>query len=220
MPKTSPAAAGRKWLACFTPFFSDRERRQAGCQHRLFFSQVEFYDNLIFHRRAALDKLGERLLDAIHRAAGDLWHAVRTDRPGSNPFVARRCNIVQGFSPDRPMRFLLATALRGARANASPSRTPSSLLKKSTGEAVFCDFGSLLGRSAEMAIETIDVFGSSQTALATLTGPQKLFQQAASPQPSSKQSPPRPCGPHRRLPEIAHLAGRVPRARRQGIRAK
>jgi len=30
----------------------------------LFFSQVEFCDNLIFYRRAALDKLGERLLDA------------------------------------------------------------------------------------------------------------------------------------------------------------
>jgi hypothetical protein len=41
---------GRKWLAYFTPFFSDRERRQAGCQHRLFFSQVEFCDNLIFYR--------------------------------------------------------------------------------------------------------------------------------------------------------------------------
>ena len=55
---------GQKWLPRFTPFFSDRERRQAGCQHRLFFSQVEFCDNLIFYRRAALDKLGERLLDA------------------------------------------------------------------------------------------------------------------------------------------------------------
>ena len=30
----------------------------------MFFSQVEFCDNLIFRRRAALDKLGERLLDA------------------------------------------------------------------------------------------------------------------------------------------------------------
>jgi hypothetical protein len=55
---------GQKWLARFTPFFTERERRQAGCQHRLFFSQIEFCDNLIFHRRAALDKLGERLLDA------------------------------------------------------------------------------------------------------------------------------------------------------------
>jgi len=58
------SSCGHKWLTRFTPFFSERERRQAGCQHRLFFSQVEFCDNLIFHRRGALDKLGERLLDA------------------------------------------------------------------------------------------------------------------------------------------------------------
>src|SRR6266851_4412004 len=57
-------SCGQKWLARFTPFFSERERKQAGCQHRLFFSQIEFCDNLIFHRRTALDKLGERLLDA------------------------------------------------------------------------------------------------------------------------------------------------------------
>jgi hypothetical protein len=58
------SSCGQKWLPRFTPFFSDRERRQGGCQHRLFFSQIEFCDNLIFYRRAALDKLGERLLDA------------------------------------------------------------------------------------------------------------------------------------------------------------
>jgi hypothetical protein len=55
---------GQKWLAHLTPFFTASERQHAGCQHRLFFSQVEFRDNLIFRRRAALDKLGERLLDA------------------------------------------------------------------------------------------------------------------------------------------------------------
>src|SRR5499427_7564637 len=55
---------GQKWLATFTPFFTERERKQAGCQHRLFFAQVEYCDNLIFRRRAALDFLGERLLDA------------------------------------------------------------------------------------------------------------------------------------------------------------
>jgi hypothetical protein len=58
------SSCGRKWLARFTPFFTETERHQAGCQHRRFFSQVEFCDNLIFHRRAALDKLGEPLLDA------------------------------------------------------------------------------------------------------------------------------------------------------------
>jgi hypothetical protein len=57
---------GQKWLDRFTPFFTERERKQAGCQHRLFFSQIEYCDNLIFHRRAALDKLGERLLDASY----------------------------------------------------------------------------------------------------------------------------------------------------------
>jgi hypothetical protein len=55
---------GQKWLTRFTPFFTERERQQAGCHHRLFFAQVEYCDNLIFHRRAALDALGERLLDA------------------------------------------------------------------------------------------------------------------------------------------------------------
>jgi len=55
---------GHRWLAAFTPFFTERERRRAGCQHRLFFAQVELCDNLIFRRRAALDQLGDRLLDA------------------------------------------------------------------------------------------------------------------------------------------------------------
>jgi hypothetical protein len=54
----------QKWLRAFTPFFTPTERRTASCQHRLFFAQVEYADNLIFDRRAALDTLGERLLDA------------------------------------------------------------------------------------------------------------------------------------------------------------
>jgi hypothetical protein len=58
------ASCGEKWLSRFTPFFTDHERQHAGCRHRLFFSQVEYCDNLIFHRRAALDELGQRLLDA------------------------------------------------------------------------------------------------------------------------------------------------------------
>jgi hypothetical protein len=47
-----------------SPSSGAREREQAGCQHRLFFAQVEFCDTLIFRHRAALDMLGERLLDA------------------------------------------------------------------------------------------------------------------------------------------------------------
>jgi len=54
----------RKWLAQLTPFFTPRERQQAGVEHRLFFSQVELCDNLIFSRRAAVDRLSGRLLDA------------------------------------------------------------------------------------------------------------------------------------------------------------
>ena len=60
---------GPKWLAAFTPFITDRERKYVGCQHRLFFSQVEYCDNLIFHRRAALDELTQRLLD-LNRSIG------------------------------------------------------------------------------------------------------------------------------------------------------
>lgn len=55
---------GQKWLTAFTPFFTPQERKQAGCQHRLFFAQVEYCDNLIFDQRTALEELGERLLDA------------------------------------------------------------------------------------------------------------------------------------------------------------
>ena len=55
---------GRKWLAPLTPFFTERERKQAGVEHRLFFSQIEYCDNLIFSRRAAVDQLSQRLIDA------------------------------------------------------------------------------------------------------------------------------------------------------------
>jgi hypothetical protein len=57
-------ACAQKWLARFTPFFTARERREAGVQHRLFMAQIEYCDNLLFKRRAALDALSERLLDA------------------------------------------------------------------------------------------------------------------------------------------------------------
>jgi len=55
---------GRKWLVQLTPFFTARERKQAGVDHRLFFSQIEYCDNLIFSRRAAVDELSQRLIDA------------------------------------------------------------------------------------------------------------------------------------------------------------
>jgi hypothetical protein len=54
---------GHKWLKRLIPFFSGSERREHGCWHQLFFAQTEYCDNLIFRRRAALDQLGNRLLD-------------------------------------------------------------------------------------------------------------------------------------------------------------
>jgi hypothetical protein len=60
---------GQKWLAAFTPFITDKERKHAGCQHRLFFAQVEYCDNLIFYRRAAVDEITQRLLD-LNRSIG------------------------------------------------------------------------------------------------------------------------------------------------------
>lgn len=55
---------GHKWINRLIPFFHAHERREAGCWHQLFFAQVEYCENLIFRRRAALDELGDRLLDA------------------------------------------------------------------------------------------------------------------------------------------------------------
>ena len=62
-------ACGQKWLAAFTPFFTQQERKHSGCQHRLFFAQIEYCHNLIFSRRTALDELGDRLLD-VNRTIG------------------------------------------------------------------------------------------------------------------------------------------------------
>jgi hypothetical protein len=55
---------GHKWLSRLTPFFTPRERQQGHIQHQLFFAQVEYCDNLIFSRRSALDRIGDRLLDS------------------------------------------------------------------------------------------------------------------------------------------------------------
>jgi hypothetical protein len=62
-------ACAHRWLAQLVPFFTDRERRHQGFGYRLFVSQVEYCNNLIFERRAALDRLHERLLD-LNRTIG------------------------------------------------------------------------------------------------------------------------------------------------------
>ncbi|HEX2152070.1 MAG TPA: hypothetical protein VHG31_08755 [Stellaceae bacterium] len=38
------------------------------------------------------------IVGGVHRLAGDLRHAVRTDRPGPHPFIAAY-DIVHGWSP-------------------------------------------------------------------------------------------------------------------------
>jgi hypothetical protein len=53
-----------RWLAQLVPTLTAAEQRREGYGFRLFVSQVEYCDNLIFHERAALDRLHERLLDA------------------------------------------------------------------------------------------------------------------------------------------------------------
>lgn len=51
------------WLAQLLPFFSDAER-QEGFRHQLFMAQMEYCHNLIFQKRAAVDRLFDRLMDA------------------------------------------------------------------------------------------------------------------------------------------------------------
>jgi hypothetical protein len=51
------------WLARLLPFFSEAERQQ-GYRHQLYMAQMEYCHNLLFHKRAALDRLFDRLMDA------------------------------------------------------------------------------------------------------------------------------------------------------------
>jgi len=56
------------------PSFSGPERREHGCWHQLFFSQVEYCDNLIFRRRARLDQLNAHLASA-HNDSNSIEHS-------------------------------------------------------------------------------------------------------------------------------------------------
>jgi hypothetical protein len=90
---------GQKWLAAFTPFITDRERKHAGCQHRLFFSQVEYCDNLIFHRRAAVDELTERLLDLNRTTTSNRtsWRPLSTAASCGNWLNRPSCPTGSGY---------------------------------------------------------------------------------------------------------------------------
>jgi hypothetical protein len=56
-------ALAQRWLARLAPPLMDAHERRAARDYRLFFSQTEYCNNLIFRRRAPLDQLAERLLD-------------------------------------------------------------------------------------------------------------------------------------------------------------
>ena len=102
---------GQKWLATFTPFFTERERKQAGCQHRLFFAQVELCDNLIFRRRAALDQIGERLLDANRSIGQPNKITVKVERPQRSIGQPNKITVIYGRKVTRQYRGKLQTVI-------------------------------------------------------------------------------------------------------------
>jgi hypothetical protein len=51
------------WLERLLPFYSTAERQQ-GLRHQLYLTQVEYCHNLLFEKRAALNRLFDRLMDA------------------------------------------------------------------------------------------------------------------------------------------------------------
>jgi len=55
-------AVVESWLTRLLPYFSSAERQQ-GYRHRLYMTQMEYCQNLIFHQGAALDRLFNRLMD-------------------------------------------------------------------------------------------------------------------------------------------------------------
>jgi hypothetical protein len=58
------------WLRELVPFYASSDpNRISDCVYRLFGSQVEYCTNLVFSRRAALDRMVERLLD-LNRCIG------------------------------------------------------------------------------------------------------------------------------------------------------
>jgi hypothetical protein len=59
-----PSPVRRSGLRASNHFSRTASASTLACRHRLFFAQTEYRDNLIFRKRTALDRLGERLLDA------------------------------------------------------------------------------------------------------------------------------------------------------------
>ena len=56
------------WVSRLLPYFSDQERQQ-GYRHQWYMAQVEYCHNLLFHKRTALDRMFNRLMD-LNREIG------------------------------------------------------------------------------------------------------------------------------------------------------
>lgn len=78
------AAAVDPWLEQWLPFFTPADR-QRGYRHRLFVTQAEYCDNLIFQRAACLDRLFARLLDHNRAFGNPAKLAVIFGRPHFRP---------------------------------------------------------------------------------------------------------------------------------------
>ena len=101
------SSCGQKWLARFTPFFSERERRQAGCQHRLFFSQIVEHLPALRDKLAAIDDsyldIQQDILETfVHRG-----HLQRLAKPTLTPSGKR----VPGLKLDNPRQLAMMHAL-------------------------------------------------------------------------------------------------------------
>jgi len=71
-------------LGQLLPFFSESERQQ-GYRHQLFMAQMEYCHNLIFHKRTAVDRLFDRLMDANRSVGHPQKLAIYFGRPCFRP---------------------------------------------------------------------------------------------------------------------------------------
>jgi hypothetical protein len=126
-------ACGRKWLSAFTPFLTERERKHAGCQHRLFFAQVELCDNLIFRRRVALDRMGDRLLDANRTIGQPDKITVIFGRKITKQYGGKLQTVIEDMNLPNPLSAaIMATASSSSMSAITSCSAPSQLPTMST----------------------------------------------------------------------------------------
>lgn len=72
------------WMPRLLPFFNATEREQ-GYRHQLYMTQIEYCQNLIFHKKAALHRLFDRLMDANRELGHPDKLAIVFGRPCFHP---------------------------------------------------------------------------------------------------------------------------------------